>query len=184
MNTAITVTADIALVQPQAQLVRPTFELIASNQAHLNTWLTWPNKMQSALNVAAFFDRANLSAAAKQSLVLLVLYQQQVCGVISFNEFQTNNHSASVGYWLGEAYQGLGIVGLALAKLLDIGFNDYQLNKIVIRTGVGNVRSEAVARRLGFVFEGIARDNEWLNGRYTDHKVFSLLRREWLQQSL
>jgi ribosomal-protein-serine acetyltransferase len=50
----------------------------------------------------------------------------------------------------------------------------------VIQCGVGNRRSSAVARRLGFTLEGIARRAQLLHGEFIDLEVWSLVRPERL----
>jgi ribosomal-protein-serine acetyltransferase len=62
---------------------------------------------------------------------------------------------------------------------MDHGFGELGLNRIEIKAAAGNLRSQAVAVRLGMVREGVERQSEWLYDRFVDHVVFSMLRDEW-----
>jgi RimJ/RimL family protein N-acetyltransferase len=54
---------------------------------------------------------------------------------------------------------------------------------VVIQADVKNVRSRAVAERLGFTLEGIRRQVWEYNGQMVDLAMYSLLAHEWRAQS-
>jgi ribosomal-protein-serine acetyltransferase len=70
----------------------------------------------------------------------------------------TEDGSAEIGYWIDAGFEGRGLVTRTVGALLDHGFGPMGLRRVVIRTMVENVRSRAVARRLGFTEEGVIRD--------------------------
>jgi ribosomal-protein-serine acetyltransferase len=55
------------------------------------------------------------------------------------------------------------------------------MNRIQIRCGVGNTKSSAIPRRLGFTYEGTERCGERHNNSYIDLEVFSILKKEWAE---
>ena len=65
--------------------------------------------------------------------------------------------------------------------LIDYGFKDLGLNRIVIWMTPDNDRSMAIPVRLGFRREGVEREAQWLNDHYVDIVVYSMLRSEWLR---
>jgi ribosomal-protein-serine acetyltransferase len=87
--------------------------------------------------------------------------------------------TGELGYWLGSAYEGRGLVTRSARVLIDLGFGELGLHRIVIRAGVGNTRSRAVAERLGFTLEGRAREEGRGSGGFYDIVVYGLLDREW-----
>jgi ribosomal-protein-serine acetyltransferase len=89
------------------------------------------------------------------------------------------NRSTQLGYWLGEEFQGRGIMTRAVRALIELTFNTWRLNRIEIRCATGNQPSCRLAERLGACLEGTARDAEWLYDRFVDHRVYSILAREW-----
>ena len=65
-------------------------------------------------------------------------------------------------------------------QLIQIGFEQLDLNKISIRCATENCKSASIPERLGFVKEGTFRESEWLYDRFLDHYSYSQLRSEYL----
>ncbi|MNS61051.1 putative ribosomal N-acetyltransferase YdaF [compost metagenome] len=89
------------------------------------------------------------------------------------------NRKASIGYWLGSAYQGKGLMTKSCKALIDYSFAELGLNRIEIRAGVGNQKSRSIPERLGFTEEGVIRQAELNEDRYIDHVVYGILASEW-----
>ena len=87
--------------------------------------------------------------------------------------------STEIGYWLGESFEGKGIMTKSVKRMLTYAFKELQLHKVEIRCAEGNRRSQAVAERLNFVKEAMLRDNGYINGRYHNQLVYSLLENEY-----
>jgi len=105
-----------------------------------------------------------------------------LAGVIGFSRVDWQNLSASLGYWLAEASQGRGLVTNATRALVGHAFSVCKLNRLEIRAGTENQRSQRVPERLGFVREGVLRDAERIKNRYIDHVLYSVLARDWNDQ--
>lgn len=84
-----------------------------------------------------------------------------------------------IGYWIAASHEGRGLVTSAVRAMLEVGFRDLGLHRIVIIAGVDNMRSRAIPERLGFVREGIARGASRGSGGYYDCVVYSMLEDEW-----
>jgi ribosomal-protein-serine acetyltransferase len=84
-----------------------------------------------------------------------------------------------IGYWIRADHEGRGHITRACRALIDIGFGELGLHRIVIRGGTDNARSRAVPERLGFTYEGIAREEGRGSGGFYDLAVYGLLDREW-----
>lgn len=87
--------------------------------------------------------------------------------------------SGEIGYWIAAAHEGRGFVTRAVRALLDVGFRELGLHRIVIRAGVENARSRAIPERLGFVAEGIARGAERGPNGFYDLVVYAMLEDGW-----
>ena len=74
--------------------------------------------------------------------------------------------------------QGRGIVTRTCRALLYYAFGELELNRMQIRIATGNRRSLAIPERLEFVFEGVQRQAELVNGEYYDLAVYSMLASE------
>ena len=63
--------------------------------------------------------------------------------------------------------------------MIGSGFGELGPHRIVIRAGTENAPSRAVPERLGFTYEGIAREEGRGSGGFYDLAVYGLLDREW-----
>ena len=53
------------------------------------------------------------------------------------------------------------------------------MHRMVLRVAVANKASERVATKLGFVREGVLREEIQVGGRWMDHSVWGLLEHEY-----
>lgn len=100
-------------------------------------------------------------------------------GGVLFFPVEARIAATEVGYWLGEGATGRGLVTRAVSAMLDYAFGTIGLHRVALLAEVGNEKSHAVARRLGFTEEGLRRAGGVNRGQYVDLVVFSLLAEEW-----
>jgi ribosomal-protein-serine acetyltransferase len=67
----------------------------------------------------------------------------------------------------------------AVRAMLDQALIAWTLNRVEIRASVENNRSRALIERLGFRYEGLARQAFRLADGYHDDAVYSTLAAEW-----
>jgi ribosomal-protein-serine acetyltransferase len=96
-------------------------------------------------------------------------------GVVGLESFAHLHLSVELGYWLRSDSTGHGYMTEAAHTLLNWAFHDLKAHRVRVAAATGNHPSLSVIRRLGFHFEGIAREAEHCHGRWLDHAVFALL---------
>jgi len=100
-------------------------------------------------------------------------------GGVMFVEFSAAAGSCELGCWLEPAAEGLGLVTPACRALLDWAFGIRGLHRAEWRCRADNVRSAAVAQRLGMTLEGVLREAWQVDGVFHDKQVWSVLAPEW-----
>jgi ribosomal-protein-serine acetyltransferase len=70
-----------------------------------------------------------------------------------------------------------------VGALVAHGFRELGLNRQTIAAATDNLRSRAIAERLGFQQEGVAREAERLYDRFVDHAVYALTKSMWLSRT-
>lgn len=101
-------------------------------------------------------------------------------GTISVSAVKEKDKCIVVGYWISTKYAGNGYMQEALS-LIEKEFFGLGINRIVIHTDVLNVKSANVAKKCGYILEGIQRQNNWVvaQERYRDTNTFSKLKSEY-----
>ena len=88
-----------------------------------------------------------------------------------------------IGYRLFEAgLAGRGYVTEATRLLIDYLFTAQQYHRLELLMDPLNIASERVAQKCGFSEEGRLRELFFINGKFRDVKIYSLLRPEWEAQ--
>lgn len=155
------------------------YALIDRNRARLREWLPWVEWAFGPGDLDAYIKDRERDNAAGASLATAVFADGEICGAVALHTINQRDRSTSVGYWLDDRYEGRGIMTQACRAIVIEGFRRYGLHRIEIRCATGNAKSSAIARRLGFVEEGILREAEWLYDHWVDLHVFGMLEREW-----
>lgn len=154
---------------------------VQANRAHLGEWLLWVNNVQTQAD-AEHFIREGLAEQGRSGLAALGIWQdgQMAGGIIPF---PLESHQAELGYWLGQAYVGKGLMTRALRRVLEDLFVNHKLERVQVRVEPENFRSRAVPERLGFTYTGI-EPGGWTHGdRLVDLAVYALRAEQWSQRS-
>ena len=168
-------------------------QLIESNRDYLKEWLPWLDNITVLSDTASFIESVSASGLEvraglgleEESVERLglnekldhaphfgVFFKGELCGVAGFHEIQPQSKVGAIGYWLAQAYTGQGIISTAVKELIEIGFNELKLQKIEIRCAEKNIKSRAIAERLGFTYETTIPEGEWLYDKYVDQVVY------------
>jgi ribosomal-protein-serine acetyltransferase len=154
------------------------FAVVDANREHLRVWLPWVDGSREAAGTRTFLENDVLQRAAGSTATYMVLSGGSITGFIGLHEIDWLNSSFLIGYWIAKDHEGHGIITRACGRLLSMAFDELGMERAVIRCAVGNTRSSAVPKRLGFTFEGVERNAQRLNGRFVDLERYSLLRGE------
>ena len=115
-----------------------------------------------------------------ETVQFALVHKGKIAGIVGFHRIDWLNRATAIGYWIGEQYQGKGLVTKSCSKVLDYSFGRMGLNRIEIRCASDNIRSRAIPERLGFKEEGLIREAEWLYDHYLDHVIYGMLESQWL----
>lgn len=169
---------EISLELLNEQHANAIFELTIRNKNHLKQWLPWVETVRSIDDTLSFINGSVDRYKARGVPSFAIVYFEKVCGIVGFNEISKSNRFGTIGYWLATDYLGKGIMTHAVNEVIKIGFQDLGLNRVEIRCAEGNIKSRAIAARLGFAYEGTLRQSEWLYEKFVDLAVYSKLASE------
>lgn len=100
-------------------------------------------------------------------------------GGVMFVQFTATSGSCELGCWLEPAAEGRGLVTPACTALLDWAFGERGMHRAEWHCRSDNVRSVAVATRLGMTLEGVLRESWRIRDVFYDTQVWSVLAAEW-----
>lgn len=159
------------------------FGLVDTNREHLREWLPWVDANRSSKGSESFIKSAINQYESGKEPQYAVFYNGAMSGVCGFHPFDITNMVGGIGYWLSQACSGKGIITSSVRALVEVGFRECGLNRIEIACATGNARSRAIPERLGFKFEGVLRECEYLCGKRVDHAIYSILASEFALKS-
>jgi len=100
-------------------------------------------------------------------------------GWCSLTRWNPEYRSASMGYCFDDAAWGHGFATEAARAILQWAFDTLDMNRVQAETDTRNAASARVLEKLGFVREGMLREDCVVNGEVSDSWVYGLIRREW-----
>ncbi len=158
------------------------FALVDANREHLRRWLPWVDDTRT-VDDSGQFIRSSLEKFAQGGGFDAGIWQDgRLAGVIGLHYINWNHRRTYLGYWLGQEFTGRGLMTRACEAVLEHCFTGLGLNCVGSAAATGNAPSNAVLRRVGFQFEGVTRDAEWLYDHFVDHNAYSILEREWRER--
>ncbi|WP_018755078.1 GNAT family N-acetyltransferase [Paenibacillus terrigena] len=99
-------------------------------------------------------------------------------GTCGFVNWAPEHQRAEIGYALSEEYWNQGIMSEAARAVLQFGFQKMDLNRLEARCNLENMGSERVMQKIGMIYEGVIREQLFIQGRFESVKLYSILRNE------
>ncbi|MBU2650013.1 MAG: GNAT family N-acetyltransferase [Bacteroidetes bacterium] len=177
----IAVDADIEMISLRLKSAEEIFRNVEESRSFLEEWLPWVPETQGIEDVQRYIRQVNDKKCPKHDESFEIRFNEEFAGIVTLKEIDTFNRKAEIGYWLTKRYAGKGIMMRSCKALIQYAFEDLGLNKVFIRCSVENVRSCNIPKQLQFTFEGIEREGEFLNRKFVDLKIYSMLKKEWLK---
>lgn len=159
------------------------FSIIDRDREYLREWLPFVDYTRMVDDTETFIKSMQAEPADRIQTVYVIIYNDQPAGLIGFRFTDRANYKTELGYWIARDLQGKGIVTKACKALINLAFEMYNMNRIQICVSVDNLKSKAIPLRLGFTFEGVQRDGEYLNDQFTNLEIYSMLKHEWAYQT-
>lgn len=158
------------------------YALVDRNREHLRRFLPWVDETKTVDDIRNFISRQLHQHADDGTIAAGIWFQGAIAGVIGIE--CTGIKCMEIGYWLGEEYQGKGLMTAACKAIIHHAFADMGMNRIEIRVEPENNRSRAIPERLGFTCEGTMRAKGMnADGKFIDLMMFSQLKSEWQAQN-
>jgi ribosomal-protein-alanine N-acetyltransferase len=85
------------------------------------------------------------------------------------------SQTATLGYWMGEAYAGKGLMTEAASAVIKYSFDTLQLHRIEAACLPHNAASARLLEKIGFTREGYARSYLCIADRWQDHLLFAII---------
>lgn len=179
-NTLAELPDGITVQWLQPQDAAMLFAQVERNRLHLRQWLPWLDDNNCLADSQFFIQLAEQDKTRGKSHTFAVRHQQALIGVCSLDAIDQKQGVANVGYWLSEDYCGQGIMTRSVKALLDFAFATLELQQLRLNTAEGNLKSRAIAERLGFSQRYKIPKAEDLYGEWVDHIRYTKTRQQWL----
>jgi len=154
-------------------------EAYLESYPRLKPWFPWA-QTESSVEEREEFMRQQYARFIKREDMMLMLFLRNEHKLIGCSGLHVQNWdvpSFEIGYWVRSGYEGQGYIIEAVNRITEFGFKEMKANRIFIRCDINNLRSQSVAKRAGFLFEGTFRNFERRHhtGELTDMVYFSLI---------
>src|SRR5215475_7724962 len=102
--------AETELRLPETRHAQALFALVDSCRPYLREWLPWVDGNTGVEHSLAFIESVRRQFAAEDGFSAGIWHCGELAGMIGYHRIDHANQATSVGYWLGDRFQGRGIM--------------------------------------------------------------------------
>ena len=159
------------------------YEAFNESIERLKPWFPWAQEMATLEEREQFVRQQYAKFIQNEDMMLFFFLKDSGkligCGGLHYRGPQVPKFE--IGYWVRTGYEGKGYVTEAVNAITRFGFEQADAQRIFIRCDINNLRSQAVAKRAGYIYEGTFRNFERRHhtGELTDMMYFALTRQDY-----
>lgn len=153
------------------------WQAVDGSRWHLDRWLPWVpfNNTPEASQRYAEACAADWDAGRAVRFAIRDRQTRELLGVVGLDSCVHLHRSCELGYWLKLTATGRGLMTEAAQACVEFAFQRMSVHRVRCAAATDNYASLRVISRLGFRFEGVAREAEFVASRWLDHAVFAKL---------
>jgi RimJ/RimL family protein N-acetyltransferase len=135
------------------------FAALETSRERLAPWLHFPDPLQTVEATRDWLIHLESRWLLRQALSYAIRHIEthEYLGGVELHTILWDRRFFALGYWLRSDAEGHGYMSEAVRILTDYAFSQLGANKVALRCDARNVRSAAVAERLGFIREAQLR---------------------------
>jgi RimJ/RimL family protein N-acetyltransferase len=136
---------------------------ILASLNELKPWMPFARKDQSEEQVEENIREAHVKFLSREDLRLLIFEKEtgEFIASSGLHRMDWDVRKFEIGYWIDSRHSGKGYMTEAVEGITAFAFNELHANRVEIRCDSNNLKSRAVAERLGFELEGILRNDSF-----------------------
>ena len=135
-------------------------QAIADSIEELRPWMPWAQSVPTLAEAKANCRNAatEFEKGSDHRLHLFLKEPLSFIGSSGLHGIDWSVPKVEIGYWIRTPYSGKGYMTEAVREITRFAMEDLGMNRVEIQMSSNNVKSRAVAERLGFAFEGMLRN--------------------------
>lgn len=151
-----------------------------ASDPEVTKFLTWPthSKVEISNMIAAQWVQESEKPDYYQWAIVLKELGEPI-GSISCVHLDEKTDSAEIGYCIGKAWWGKGIMSEALGEIIRFAFEEMMAKRVYARHDSNNPASGGVMKKCGMTYEGTLRKADYNNQGICDMVCYSILRHEF-----
>ena len=151
-------------------------EAVQESVATVGAWLDWCGKGYGVAEARAWIAHAtaNWDKAEMFAFAVVDATSGDYLGGVGLSRIDQANHSANLGYWIRQSYQGRGVGTQAARLAVGYAFELLKLTHIEVVCAAMNRPSRRVAEKTGARFEGLKSGRLSVHGRALDAAVYTI----------
>lgn len=132
-------------------------QAVRESIAELKKWMPWAQVVPTIAESEETARRFYADYILRKAFHLGVFQEAHFIGMVGFNAVDWAVRSAAIGYWCRQSAVGQGFITESVKNLAQYAFQEMKLLRLTILCDDENVKSAAVAERVGFILETRAK---------------------------
>jgi len=165
------------LLYPLSGNAEELWEVVDASRDHLSPWLPWVPFNDGPRSSKRYLDACVVDWDTGRAMRFAIRSRKDgaLLGAITLDNCVHLHRCCDLGYWLRQDATGSGIMTEVGKATLRFAHQRVNIHRIRCAAAVDNFPSLRVIQRLGFRFDGLSRQAEYIQSRWVDHAVFGHL---------
>ncbi len=179
--------------KPMVFIRGETISLAPLNSDHVEQYAAWENDIRVRVyarnaepktieRFKQFFE--SIDGGVKNEIIMEIWHNtdNKAIGNCGYHNIRWFDRICVMGLQIGEPeYWGQAYATEATSLLIDYGFKELNFHKLYGYIFTPNIASWKCAEKNGLTREAVLKKDAYINGKYEDTYVYSILKEDWLK---